>query len=71
MAAGTIPEPGKVVRGVEIGPCVDDCDHTDCKQSREMAETECPICGDAIGYETPFYDRDGVLVHAACAEDQQ
>jgi hypothetical protein len=56
MAASTLPEPGKVVRGEEIGPCKDVCEHTDCATTRRMAAADCAICGKPIGYETRFYN---------------
>jgi hypothetical protein len=81
MAASTLPEPGKIVRGEEIGPCIEPCEHTDCAATRRMAETHCSICGQVIGYETLFYDigqRKPMvsktltedLVHAICHEMQ-
>jgi len=78
MGWSTLPEPGKVVRGIEIGPCVDeDCGHKDCDKTREMARSECLICGEEIGYERRFYNKvvmkDGEevkgLVHANCVEE--
>lgn len=71
MAASTLPEPGKVVRGTEIGPCVDPCEHTDCAQTREMAASICRFCNEPIGYEVRFYtdpDNKEHLVHALCLE---
>lgn len=74
MAASSLPEPGKVVRGTEIGPCVNSCKHTDCAQTRAMAESICRFCDKPIGYEISFYndkqgDKDS-LVHAVCLEGQ-
>jgi len=66
MAAGSIPRPGK-----NYGPCAKACDHIDCKESREMASAECPICGKTIGYEVDFYfddGNDGKPTHALCLE---
>jgi hypothetical protein len=66
MAAGYLPEPG-----TQYGPCADACAHTDCARTRQQAGMTCPTCGEQIGYERGFYQRDNwqVLVHAACAED--
>ena len=55
MAASVLPEPGKVVRGVEIGPCKGACTHTDCASTRRMAGASCAICGKPIGYGVRFY----------------
>lgn len=76
MAAGNLPEPG-----TKWGPCMDACAHLDCAETRTMAKTACAICGDPIGYDSPFYQRNSlatdmveegprVLVHASCAEDE-
>jgi hypothetical protein len=65
MAAGRLPAPG-----TQYGPCVPTCEHTDCACTRRMAETQCALCDDVIGYDRRFYDgRDKAgLVHASCAE---
>ena len=55
MAASVLPEPGEVVRGVEIGPCKGACEHTDCALTRRMAAASCAICGKPIGYDVRFY----------------
>ncbi len=69
MAAGTIPTPGKVVNGLEIGPCINEkCKHIDCAEIRQMAAWRCDYCFKEIGYETRFYKVDGQLVHADCHE---
>ena len=66
MAYGRLPEPG-----TEFGPCEGECNHTDCNKTREMAETECGICSEKIGYETNFQkDRNGNLVHHICNLDK-
>lgn len=64
MAAGVLSEPG-----TEYGPCAEECKHTDCKTTREMADSLCPFCEKRIGYDLRFYrlDVDG-LAHAVCAE---
>lgn len=66
MAASVLPPPGAT-----YGPCEGSCAHSDCRASREMAESICPICKDRIGYKCRFYDdaRHG-LVHAICVEWQ-
>ena len=68
MAAITLPKPGS-----EYGPCVPDCTHTDCAQTREMAARVCRFCDLPIGYDTRFYADPGnpnrdALVHALCLE---
>ncbi len=69
MAAGTISKPGD-----QYGPCLDEsCEHTDCAASRKQAATRCNICGEAIGYERLFYQRDNwtILEHAPCKENKR
>jgi hypothetical protein len=58
---------------------VDACSHTDCAQTRQMAEAMCHYCSKPIGYDTPFYDVSPPgqpggpmhwrLAHASCHED--
>jgi hypothetical protein len=50
MAAGILSKPG-----TEYGPCAKECQHTDCRKTREMAEARCTICRKPIGYDTRFY----------------
>lgn len=64
MAAGFLPPPG-----TELGPCVPDCAHEDCAETRRMAEALCPHCGAVIGYDTRFYVHP--LRHAFCAETEK
>lgn len=79
MAAGMLPEPGKVVRGREIGPCITACNHRDCAATRQQAATECYHCLRPIGYGVRFYFEDVTgegrsgddnyrMAHAACTE---
>lgn len=73
MAAGVLSAPG-----TQRGPCKGDCRHKDCAAIRQMAESICPKCDKAIGYDTRFYQfRLGEwpedshfqgYVHADCAE---
>ena len=66
MAAGSIPRPRK-----KYGACAKACEHVDCKQSRETASKECPICKEPIGYEIDFYfdsENAGTPTHAVCLE---
>lgn len=77
MAAATLPTPG-----TEVGPCTTACEHTDCAETRRMAETCCVYCGQPIGYETRFYRNNGnerdlpagaivrEYVHATCEESR-
>lgn len=73
MAAGYLSEPG-----TSYGPCLDECKHTDCAETRAMAATECYLCNHPIGYERGFFrhpwtDAEGQqqreLVHADCYQD--
>lgn len=62
MAFGTLPRPG-----TELGPCANPCSHTDCAQSRQMAETVCRVCTTPIGYDAKMcFDSVGSLVHYLC-----
>ena len=66
MAAGTLPKPG-----TEYGPCVPDCQHRDCAETRRMATQLCTICKTPIDYDIRFYvdpDNREELVHAVCLE---
>lgn len=66
MAAGRLPKPG-----TQYGPCLVACQHLDCKATREMADTRCFYCGEAIGYEQSFYQQSkNELFHSACLEDE-
>ncbi len=66
MAAGRLPSPGKVVRGTEIGPCVEPCAHTDCAATRATAAALCKWCGKPIGYETGYFEGDDGTEHELC-----
>ncbi len=69
MAAGTLPRPG-----TELGPCEEECQHTDCAETHRMAAQLCTICGEPISYETPFFRASGdwqQLTHADCLREQQ
>lgn len=69
MASGTLHKPGS-----ELGPCLDPCNHCDCRQKRVMALVwTCDICRAPLGYDRPFYmitdDPSGSgneYVHASC-----
>jgi hypothetical protein len=65
MASIRLPFPG-----TEYGPCKEDCEHKDCKATKEMATTKCYICGQEIGYDTGFYRDDHGLSHAICLEKE-
>ena len=66
MAAGTLSAPG-----TQFGPCAIGCKHTDCAKTREMADTLCTVCLNAIGYDVRFYELDDkTLVHANCVETE-
>lgn len=67
MAAGILSKPGS-----ESGPCLTNCNHSDCDSTREMAQTVCVMCGEPIGYERRFYrDPKRGLVHAVCLESER
>lgn len=67
MAGGTLPTPGKIVNGEEIGPCLEECIHVDCVMTRKQAATKCANCGEVIGYEVLFFENpDKSLVHNVC-----
>ena len=68
MAAGILSPVGS-----DYGPCEDECQHTDCASLRGQAATPCSLCGDAISYETRFYNTSqpgtpAVYAHALCEE---
>lgn len=53
-----------------FSPCTDeDCDHLCCQQYREEAAMVCPVCGEAIGYDSAHIFCDGYYVHAGCTVD--
>jgi hypothetical protein len=62
MAYGILSKPG-----TSNGPCETACQHTDCKQTRDMSERICAYCETPIGYERQIcYSFTGELVHHAC-----
>lgn len=74
MAAGFLSKPG-----TEHGPC-EECKHTDCAMTRRIAESDCEICGEPIGYEKRFVKgsipvfkgtRPDRFQHEVCAHQQQ
>ena len=65
MGWGLLPKPG-----TKVGPCVGECEHTDCAKTRSMAESKCSICDEEIGYERGFYEGEQGLVHAVCAHEK-
>lgn len=64
MAASRLPSPGS-----EFGPCLDECQHRDCAETRKMAAEVCHYCGETIGYERGFFKTDEGLVHSACLHE--
>lgn len=60
MAINHLPAPGKKISdgpfaGEQVGPCLEEnCEHSDCETTRQMAASICRFCGEAIGYETAF-----------------
>lgn len=53
MAASALAKPG-----TDAGPCNGVCEHRDCAITRGMAEADCAICGEKIGYDVRFYTQD-------------
>jgi hypothetical protein len=67
MAALALPRPGS-----EYGPCPISCAHTDCAETRRMADSDCRVCQMPIGYESRIYqEQDGGFVHASCLHQEQ
>ena len=64
MAASILANPG-----TKYGPCDAECEHTDCIQTRKMAQVICTYCGKEIGYGTCFYHELDGLRHALCFEE--
>jgi len=70
MAVGYLPEIGS-----EHGPCANDCEHTDCAETKRLLLMVCRWCDLAIGYRGFFNDSlEGHpawsrIVHASCHED--
>lgn len=66
MAYSTLPHPGTA-----FGPCLEECTHRDCAETRRMAESICPVCGGSIGYYRSFsHGRQGIA-HFACLLEQE
>lgn len=58
--------------GTQYGPCIGECEHKDCAQSRYDATKVCRICGQVIGWEAKVMfegedKREYGIVHAVCA----
>jgi hypothetical protein len=67
MGANVLSKPGSI-----NGPCESQCNHVECKATREQAQSLCRFCGQPIGYETYFHRDPGDakrLTHADCLED--
>jgi hypothetical protein len=71
MAASYMAAPG-----TEAGPCLQECQHTDCRQTRQWAEALCFYCEAPIGYETGFYSQPASaggpfpLSHSVCYQEE-
>lgn len=62
MAYGVFAKPGE-----KFGPCLEDCNHTDCQAIRKDASILCEHCGLPIGYGRAFVrTKDGLPVHWSC-----
>jgi hypothetical protein len=59
--------------GSTLGPCLEPCEHRDCRQTHELATSTCRLCREVIGYGARVYfeaagDRKVGAVHATCLE---
>lgn len=53
--------------GSKFGPCKDPCDHLDCKDNRDMINSECELCKKKLEYEEKFFSfQDGTFHHWMC-----
>lgn len=65
-----IPRPGS-----ELGPCREACMHIECKRAKNMANSNCRLCGRQLGYESQFCSDPATLgviqsqVHSQCLAD--
>lgn len=60
MAAIWVPKPGSK------DFCKDPCEHPWCSDLRQRAAAPCTLCGEEIGYETPYYGDGGKVKHQEC-----
>jgi hypothetical protein len=68
MSYIAIPAPGKIINGIEVGPCLEQCKHTDCEEMRSDAESICEICDMPLGYDYNItMASNGEYVHFVCA----
>lgn len=78
MAYGVLSKPGTM-----YGPCEGECQHIDCAATRRQVTSPCVVCGNEIGYDTPFYndpcrplvldrvEKDPPMVHARCIDQRR
>ncbi len=52
--------------GKKAGPCEKACGHLFCQRLREIAESECPICLQPIGYEVTYVSYEERYFHKSC-----
>ena len=65
MASYTLPAPG-----TDLGPCIENCAHIDCAETRKHAAQPCIYCGKPTGYDTDvFFLAGGRQAHADCFYD--
>jgi hypothetical protein len=64
MAAGILAAPG-----TKVGPCRGKCQHIDCNETRERAESRCIYCREKVGYRVRVYQHGDYTVHARCHEE--
>lgn len=71
MAASYLAAPG-----TDAGPCAEECQHTDCAETRQWAAQPCFYCQEAIGYERGFYSQPRSaggpfpLSHSTCYQEE-
>ncbi len=61
----TLPKPG-----TKDGPCAGDCNHDECIDARNKANTECYLCNEKIGYDSNFFITDKGFCHEICYKKQ-
>jgi hypothetical protein len=64
MAAARIAAPG-----TDAGPCLGECEHTDCAAVRAQAEAPCYICKARVGYDVRYYVTPEGAAHGRCIEE--
>jgi hypothetical protein len=52
--------------GSPSAPCQKECGHIACQKLRAIAQSKCPICHAAIGYEMPYISYEERYFHKSC-----